>query len=223
MIKIGFLASGNGGTLKFLHLVQKDNIYNFSIQFVISDRDCGAIKYAVDNNISNQVVKYDKTNRQDLFNILCQYEDVDILITNIHKILDNNILQKFGCRLINLHYSLLPAYGGLIGMKTVDIARADNTMFIGATCHEVSEILDGGKIICQSCFSVNWELPDEEIKDLVFQSANLCLLNSILLRTKNKELEIKDNSYKKVVFNPTLKFVTDKFSNSFWSELKKSN
>ena len=69
-------------------------------------------------------------------------------------------------------------------MKT-DEARSDNAMFIGATCHEVSEILDGGKIICQSCFSVVG-LPDKEIKDLVFQSANLCLLNSILLRTEIK-------------------------------------
>lgn len=220
MIKIGFLASGNGGTLKFLHLVQKMNLYNFSIAFVISDRDCGAIEYAVNNNISNYIVKYDKLNRLDLFHILSKYEDVDIIITNIHKILDEKILKKFGNRLINLHYSILPAYSGLIGMKTVDIARKDNAMFLGATCHEVSEILDGGKIICQSCFSVNWQLPDEEIKDLVFQSANFCLLNSILLRIENKNVLTKEHTYQQVKFNPTLKFNTDEFTDDFWSVLK---
>lgn len=220
MIKIGFLASGNGGTLKFLHLVQQMNIYNYSIQFVIADRDCRAIKYADNNGIPSHIVKYNKTNRQGLFNRLSQYEDVDIVITNIHKILDNKILQAFDSRLINLHYSILPAYSGLIGMETVDVARTDNTMFIGASCHEVSEILDGGKIICQSCFSVDWELPDEEIKDLVFQSANLCILNSILLRTGNKNLLRKEYSYKNVIFNPILKFVTDEFTNDFWSVLR---
>ncbi len=64
-MKIGFLASGNGGTLKFLHLAQKKNNYNYSVQFVIADRDCGAVKYANRNNIASHIVKYDKTNRQD--------------------------------------------------------------------------------------------------------------------------------------------------------------
>lgn len=220
MIKIGFLASGNGGTLKFLHLVQKKNLYNISIQFVISDRDCGAIEYAINNKIPNHIVKYNKTNRQDLLDILSQQNDVDIIITNIHKVLDEKILKKFDRRLINLHYSILPAYSGLIGMKTVDIARKDNTRFLGATCHEVSEILDGGKIICQSSFSVNWQLPDEEIKDLVFQSANLCLLNSILLKTENKNKLANECSYQQVKFNPTLQFNTEEFNDDFWAILK---
>ncbi len=220
MTKIGFLVSGNGGTLKFLHLVQKMNIYDYSIQFVIADRECGALEYANNNDIYTNVVKYNKNNREDLYKILNQFKDIDIIITNIHKVLDNNILNQFMGRLINLHYSLLPAYGGLIGMKTVDEARSDNAMFIGATCHEVSEILDGGKIICQSCFSVDWELPDKEIKDLVFQSANLCLLNSILLRTENKDLLQKEYTYKNLLFNPVLKFVTDELTDDFWYKLK---
>jgi len=220
MIKIGFLTSGNGGTLKFIHLSQIKYNLNFSVQFVIADRDCGAMKYAVNNSIPSHIVKYDKTNRDDLFNVLNQFDDVDIIITNIHKILDNNILQKFDGRLINLHYSLLPAYNGLIGMKTVDAARIDNTMFIGATCHEVSDVLDGGKIICQSCFSADWKLPDKELKDLLFQSANLCLLNSILLRFLDTNIHINNYSYKKVFFNPSLKFETNGFTDDFWCLLK---
>ena len=31
-------------------------------------------------------------------------------------------------------------------MKTVDKAKKDNTMFIEATCHEVSGVLDGGGV-----------------------------------------------------------------------------
>ena len=218
MVKIGFLVSGNGGTLKFLHLIQKKNIYNFQINFVIADRDCKALIYAQNNKISNHLVKYNKVNREDLLNVLMQYEDVDIIITNIHKILDNKILDKFHGRLINLHYSLLPAYGSLIGMETVDRARADNALFIGATCHEVSEVLDGGKIVSQSCFSVDWKLPDELIKDLVFQSANLCLLNLIISRLKNKNSE--EFSYKNIYFNPTLKYVTNELNDDFWLILK---
>ncbi len=220
MVKIGFLASGNGGTLKFLHLVQQMEVYNYSIQFVIADRNCGAIEYANKNDIPNDIIEYNKTNRQDLFDSLSEFEDVDIIITNIHKVLDNKILEVFSSRLINLHYSLLPAYGGVIGMKTVDKARIDNIMFIGATCHEVSEILDGGKIICQSCFPADWRLSDEEIKDLVFQSANLCILNSILIRTESTTFSIKNYSYKKFIFNPILNFTTEEFTEEFWFKLK---
>ena len=31
-------------------------------------------------------------------------------------------------------------------MKTVDKAKKDNTMFIEATCHEVSGVIDGGGV-----------------------------------------------------------------------------
>ena len=95
MTKIGFLVSGNGGTLKFLHLVQKMNIYDYSIQFVIADRECGALEYANNNDIYTNVVKYNKNNREDLYKILNQFKDIDIIITNIHKVLDNNILNQF--------------------------------------------------------------------------------------------------------------------------------
>jgi len=220
MIKIGLLVSGNGGTLKFLHLVQKMNDYNYSIQFVIADRNCGAIEYAINKNIPSHVVTYDKTNRQNLFNTLSKYDEVDIVVTNIHKILDNKILTQFNSRLINLHYSLLPAYGGLIGMKTIDNGRADNVMFIGATCHEVSEVLDGGKIICQACLSADWKLPDKEIKNLVLQSANLCLLNSILIKAGSNNLPFNEHDHTNVIFNPTLKYKTDKFTDDFWAVLK---
>lgn len=219
MINIGFLVSGNGGTLKFLHLVQQMNLLEFEIKFVIADRDCGAVGYAHSKGIANHIVQYDKSNRSDLIEILRKYNNVDLIITNIHKILDKNILEEYNGRLINLHYSLLPAYGGLIGMKTVKQARQDNSMFIGATCHEVSEILDGGKILCQSCFAVDWNMTDEKIMDLVFQSANLCLLNSILIKkvgcTFNNDLSVN----KGVSFNPILNYSLEKFTEDFWNSL----
>ena len=47
----------------------------------------------------------------------------DVIITNIHKIIDSDTLNMFPSKFINLHYSLLPSFAGYIGMETVEKAK----------------------------------------------------------------------------------------------------
>lgn len=205
MRKVGFLVSGNGGTLMFIHSIIKKLALPIEISFVIADRECGAIEFARNNGIVNHLIRYNTNSIEELDQLIDLHADTDLIVTNIHKILDAQLLNKHKGKFVNLHYSLLPAYSGLIGMKTVEYAKADNAMFIGATCHEVTEVLDGGRILCQSCFPVNWDNEFSEICNKVFISANNCLLNSLL-----KKLEIVPiNSYSKigdVFYNPSLVF-----------------
>lgn len=219
MKKIGFLVSGNGGTLKFLYLAFKELFIPCEIIFVIGDRDCGAIKFGRENKISTHVINYKLDNTQELIETLDLYRDVDVIITNIHKIIHLDILKKFEDKFINLHYSLLPAYKGLIGMKTIEFAKRDNTMMIGATCHEVSEDLDGGRILCQSCFAVNWENDSSNIHNTVFRSANFCLLNTILLKLNIEDKDFTHKQIKGILYNPPLRFNTKKIDKFFWKKV----
>ena len=73
----------------------------------------------------------------------------DLIVTNIHKLLSERLLETFGNIFINLHYSYLSAYKGLIGMRPIDLAVKLNASFIGTTCHFLEEEVDSGKIITQ--------------------------------------------------------------------------
>lgn len=212
-LKIVFLVSGEGGSLKFIHEYLTSSDWDISITGVIADRDCAALQYAQNKNIPACKLKYSykiKESSIALIEKLKEFEP-DIIVTNIHKVIDTETLNSFPGNFINLHYSLLPAFAGLIGMTTVEEAKKSNVGFIGATCHTVNELLDGGAIICQSSFPVNWNQPMNQIIETVFQSACFILLNGIIQKATGyleegiKSVEIHSNT---VTFNPSLQFNT---------------
>lgn len=217
MKKIVFLVSGSGGTLKFLyHAIKVLNI-NFKIVGVIADRECQSLKFAENENIFSKKIKYTKENvgelREQLFSL-----NPDIIITNIHKIIDEETLTIWDDKFINVHYSLLPSFGCLIGMETIIKAKNQNVKFIGSTCHKVTKDVDAGKILQQGCFSVDWN-NEEFVIESIFKTACFCLLGS-LYRNGNKSTEvILINNYK-VQFSPPISFDSYEFDDNFWDLIK---
>jgi phosphoribosylglycinamide formyltransferase-1 len=223
-IKIIFLVSGNGGTLKFFHqsIMKKKNEF-IEITQVIADRECGALQYAKSNDIANSVISYNKNYNIELLQIL-NLSSFDFIITNIHKILDKEIVFKFKNRLLNLHYSILPAFKGFIGMKTLSLARESNCKFIGSTVHFVDENVDNGKILGQLVMDYNLIFPLSYYEDLIFRNSCILLLNTILFLNKyesNYKQKIIFDNDSCVFYNPDLIFNSSIiYDFNFWEELK---
>lgn len=215
--KVLFLASGNGGTVKFLHLAIQKLHLPIEIAALIADRACGASTFAEKNGIPFQIVTYSRSSPQLLQEALSGYE-FDVAVTNFHKIIDEGTLAKFPDKFINLHYSLLPAFGAMIGMKTLEAARQANAKFIGTSCHKVSPVVDAGELIGQSVMPVNWQSDSEsELITTTFKAACLVFLNVLLApEASNSSLLLGS---KLVQFNPGLSFTTEVFDDSFWSAL----
>ena len=100
----------------------------------------------------------------------------DVVVTTISKILPPHVL-ALDTKFINLHYSLLPAYAGFIGMKPVRLNRQNGKVLLGATCHEVVEEVDAGFVLSQAA-AVAGENESEDIQ-LVFDIAWRVLVNGI--------------------------------------------
>ena len=218
MKNVLFLVSGNGGTLKFLN--EAINILNLNIKInaVIADRDCGAIKYSKNNNIPTYKIIIRDGNQDELMRLIDTISP-DLVITNIHKILKPEIINIENIKFINLHYSLLPSYSGIIGMKTIDEARNDNAMFIGSTVHCVSEQVDSGRFLGQCSLATDWKKNSvEDYYDIIFQGSCLILLNYIVCFSLYNKLD--RGSYKGLIFNPILNFSTSKFNSYFWNKIK---
>ena len=113
---------------------------------------------------------------------------------------------------------MLPSFGGVIGFKTLDLAREANTRIIGATCHYVTEDLDGGQVISQAAMAVDWDKDSEIIGNRVFRIACETILNGILIISGNV---IGSSSISDAIYSPELKYDNSKFSESFWDMIIK--
>lgn len=152
--RIIVLASGGGGTMKFLHRYSQIADAPYEIKSIIADRDCGAVDYGNANGMMTKVIKPWRSRIPEVVEDIRSINP-DIVITNISKILPEEVFTCCKATFINLHYSLLPSFGGVIGFKTVEMAKEKQSRIIGATCHLVTAELDGGPILAQGAMPVD--------------------------------------------------------------------
>ncbi|MCC2547903.1 hypothetical protein LJY25_15745 [Hymenobacter sp. BT175] len=220
---IAFLASGNGGTLKFVHQAAQRLGLPLSIGDVVADRDCGALDYARAHGLRATRLKYTRTAPEALQQVLVAGQP-DLVITNIHKIIDADTLNLLPGRFINLHYSLLPAFKGFIGMETVEQARLLNAGIIGGTCHQVDELVDNGQVLSQCAVPVDWNRDDTtQVYNAVFRGASMALLDGILQKTglnTAQHTQLLDLAGRPALFSPALSYQAEALDEAFWQNLK---
>lgn len=217
-MRILFLASGNGGTMKFVH--QAINVLNIDAEIVgvLSDRECGSIEYARKNGIPVHAFTPWREKTSEIVEAIRSF-DPDYVVTNIFKILPTEIFSCCKAQFINLHYSLLPAFGGVIGFKTLEMAKESNSQIIGATCHYVTEAVDGGKIISQAAIPVDWNEEIDVIGDRVFRIACEAFLNGLMVLDNKKTGESRCRN---VMYAPNLRYDNSVFTEPFWAKIKNS-
>jgi phosphoribosylglycinamide formyltransferase-1 len=201
-MNVVFLSSGGGGHLKFVHemINNSDSALRnlLRVKAVVADRECGALDYAKGNNISSYLHAFQRNKEQNEVLIkLLKDNEADIIITNVHKIIDEEVLLNFEGKMINLHYSILPSFQGYIGMKTVEKAIEHGCRFLGASVHHVTNIVDAGKVISQSVFPY---LSQPNVYDLVFKSGCLALWSALLLQ--QRKISESYTNYKGIITNP---------------------
>lgn len=213
MKKIIFLVSGGGGNLRFINQAIKMGLITNVELVVIASRQCGGLEYAKTAGLKNYQIRYERKNPEELCSLIREHNP-NIIVTNWNKIIDEGTVQEFKGRLINLHYSLLPAFAGLLGVEPINRAYISGCKFIGPTCHFLDEGIDTGEIISQAVFET--KILQSDAVQLMFRSGCLLLLNSICYL-----LDIFSNSdhvfeYEKCFFSPPLGFDIDLIDENFW-------
>lgn len=87
-----FLASGNGGNLKFINECVKEKMIDYEIK-VIADRECGSLTYARNNNIENYKINYSRKDNMEL-KLILEKVNPKYIITNFHKIIDKELVNS---------------------------------------------------------------------------------------------------------------------------------
>jgi len=219
--RIVFLCSGGGGNLRFLaQAAALGALPGATIAAVLSDRECPANRFARERCLPTRVLDFTGKDQQTVVSALAALAP-DVVVTNVHKILAPSVIETLAARLINLHYSLLPAYGGLIGTRPVETALTDGAKFIGVTAHEVEIEVDAGCPIVQAVMATRPRDSVATVMDTIFRCGCLALLEALIGPARRDPIEttrLRIND-REVCFNPALSFSPDVFDEPFWQTL----
>lgn len=170
MMNIAVLVSGGGTNLQALIDAQNSGeIKNGRITCVISSKDgVYALERAENNGIKTRVIpraeysdiqSYTKAVTDALLE-----EKADLVVyAGFMTILDEQIVQAFPLKMMNVHPALIPSFcgKGFYGLHVHEAVLASGVKVTGATVHFVTEECDGGPIILQKCAEVkNGDTPE---------------------------------------------------------------
>lgn len=173
MINIEIWASGGGSNadkiIKHFKSIDDINIVNLGCNRI----KAGAFHVAFSNNISSS---YWSKETWTPSNILSELETrkVDVIIlAGFLKLVPQEVTKKFEGRMLNLHPSLLPKFGGkdMYGEHVHKAVLEAKEPMTGITIHEVNEQFDKGKIVAQ--FACDLKVGEETLDSIKSKIQNL--------------------------------------------------
>ncbi len=159
MVNIAIFASGNGTNAERLI-----NYFNGStqikIKLIITNNEVAGIVNIANNYKKNlQIIsKATLNNYAEQFIDFLKTEKVDLIVLAGFLLkIPEQLVQAFPNRIINIHPSLLPKYGGkgMYGKFVHEAVIAAKEQYSGITIHFVNEEYDKGEIILQEKCSIN--------------------------------------------------------------------
>tara|TARA_Y100000741_G_C18173055_1_gene526110 strand:+ start:336 stop:974 length:639 start_codon:yes stop_codon:yes gene_type:complete len=160
--RIAVFASGTGSNFKAIFNQIINGKINGVIKILISDNSSAkAIEFAKANNINYKVIDKDiirdsKLNGEFLIEIL-KIAKIDLIVlAGYLKMIPSNVISSYKNKIINIHPSLLPKFGGkgFYGMKVHRAVIDSKESFAGASVHFVDEVYDNGPIVMQEKIKV---------------------------------------------------------------------
>lgn len=189
---IAVLVSGSGSNLQsIIDNIEQGNL-NCKITYIIADRPCYGLERAKNHKIKNIMLdrKLFKEKLSDEISLILKNngEKTDyIVLAGYLSILSNSFIEKWTEKIINIHPSLLPKFGGK-GMYGINVHRAvieAKEKESGATIHFVDSGIDTGKIITQVKVPVLENDSPEDLQKRVLEQEHKLLIKGIKILLEN--------------------------------------
>ncbi|MEM7253097.1 MAG: phosphoribosylglycinamide formyltransferase [Pseudomonadota bacterium] len=162
-MKLGFLASHGGSSLRFIHAAIARGELSATIDVIIgNNRDAFVLQWARQTDITTRHIsakthpasgEEDRAIRDTL-----RRADVDLVVLSGYmKRLGPETLGAYPARILNIHPSLLPEFGGqgMYGDRVHAAVLAAKSARSGATVHWVTEGYDEGEVLAQRTIGVD--------------------------------------------------------------------
>jgi phosphoribosylglycinamide formyltransferase-1 len=152
MFKIAVLVSGGGSNLQAI-LDNKNHRKLYEVAYVIADRECYGIERGKQSGIETKIFDrkiFKGTISHEIHNFLGDKVDL-VVLAGFLSILEGKFIEERREKIINIHPSLLPKFGGpgMFGMRIHRAVIENKEKESGCTVHYVDSGVDTGKIIEQ--------------------------------------------------------------------------
>ena len=189
MFKIAVLISGGGSNLQSIIDTIAVSKAGYMIDCVVADRECYGIERAEKNNIETKIFDR-KILKKDISKKIDEYlgDRVDLVVlAGFLSILDEDFINNRKGRIINIHPSLLPKFGGpgMFGMRIHRAVIEARESVSGCTVHYVDAGIDTGEIIEQSKVNIEADDTAETLQKKVLVEEHKLLPRAISKLMKN--------------------------------------
>ena len=181
---IAVMVSGGGTNLQALIDAQHSGVlHSGQISLVVSNipgayaleraKKAGIPAVGIDKKALGQAAF-----EQEIHKLFQQFHIDLVIFAGFLCIVTEDFIRAYPKRILNIHPSLLPAFGGegFYGLRVHEAALNRGVKLTGATVHFVNEIVDGGEIIAQKAVEVLPGDTPEILQKRVMEQAEWILL-----------------------------------------------
>ena len=184
--RIAVFVSGSGSNLQSIIDNIENGTLNCEISYVIADRECFGLERAEKHGIKSIMLDKklfgDKLSDEISAILENDIEKTDyIVLAGYLSILSESFINKWNRKIINIHPSLLPKFGGK-GMYGMNVHRAvieAKETESGCTIHFVDTGVDTGEIILQIKVPVLSDDTPEILQKRVLEKEHILLIEGI--------------------------------------------
>jgi phosphoribosylglycinamide formyltransferase-1 len=164
-VKILILASGNGSNAENIINYFRDKFYEIEWFIITNNNKAGVIEKSKKLNIPFLILNRDQFNSSSALIEIEKFNPSLIILAGFLLKISENIIEKFPDKIINIHPSLLPAYGGkgMYGMNVHNKIIENSEKESGITIHYVNKNYDEGRIIFQKKLTIQYPCNSEEL------------------------------------------------------------
>ncbi len=160
MTRLGVLVSGRGGNLEAILNACADGSLRAEVAVVLSNKPCPALEVAIGGGVPTvralPLGEFGGASKARDGGLAAALESagVDLVVcAGYDRILDEAFVSRFAGRILNVHPSMLPAFGG--SMTAIEEAFSAGVSETGVTIHYIEpSTVDAGTIVAQERVAV---------------------------------------------------------------------
>ncbi len=190
--RLAVLVSGNGSNLeRIFQAIDSGEIPNAEVGLVISDRPCYGLERAEKRGVPTLLIARGKSFSEKLSESLPETIDL-VVLAGFLSILSESFCREYSGKIINIHPSLLPKFGGvgMWGAKVHESVLAAGEKESGATVHYVTAGIDQGTIILQKSFEISpMETPEslaEKVHEIEYEIFPQAIVRALEKQENNR-------------------------------------
>ena len=191
-IKVAIFASGGGSNAQSIITYSQQSTAFDVVCIITNKKTAGVLEIARDNDIESVV--FTRSSFYETNKVISYLQDRSvelIILAGFLWLIPENLVRSFENRILNIHPSLLPKYGGkgMYGMHVHNAVKENEECESGLTIHQVNSRYDEGGIIFQTRCQLNDSMGAEDIARKVLRMEHF--FYSRVIESIAKSIKIK--------------------------------